>query len=52
MEKLFLIMGLEWRWKKIKDQQEERNEQLVNRKSKCHLKNLYPENTTSANLRT
>ena len=29
----------------------ERNEQLVKRKSKCHLKNLYPENTTSADLR-
>ena len=34
---------------KIQIQQKERNEQLVKRKSKCHLKNLYPENTTSAN---
>jgi len=36
---------------KIQIQQKERNEQLVKRKSKCHLKNLYPENTTTADLR-
>jgi len=36
---------------KIQIQQKERNEQLVKRKSKCHFKNLHPENTTSANLR-
>ena len=29
----------------------ERNEKLLKRKSKCHLKNLYPQNTTSADLR-
>jgi hypothetical protein len=35
---------------KIKVQQEERNEQLTKRKSNCHLKNIYPENTPSTNL--